>query len=150
MVAVPEDPVGGDAVVAAFDGSDEARPALEWAAAVATRRRRPLRVVGVWESAGSLIGPAPVADDTLLAEQVELGFGDQVRSVIGDVVDGADLRTVRQRRHVADVLIEHSADAGLLVVGSRGRGGVTGLLLGSVSQRCLEASAVPVAVVRNG
>jgi nucleotide-binding universal stress UspA family protein len=47
----------------------------------------------------------------------------------------------------AEVLVDIARDAELLVVGSRGRGAFTGLLLGSTSQRCAERSPCPVVVV---
>jgi nucleotide-binding universal stress UspA family protein len=50
--------------------------------------------------------------------------------------------------YAQSVLLKASEGAALLVVGSRGGGGWAGLLLGSVSLRCITLSACPVAVVR--
>jgi nucleotide-binding universal stress UspA family protein len=60
---------------------------------------------------------------------------------------GVELEARVAEGNPADVLIDASRDADLVVVGSRGRGGVVGLLLGSVSQRCVERAHCPVVVV---
>jgi nucleotide-binding universal stress UspA family protein len=49
--------------------------------------------------------------------------------------------------HPAQVMVEASRDAELLVVGSRGRGAFTGMVLGSVSQHCVQQAECPVVVV---
>jgi nucleotide-binding universal stress UspA family protein len=63
-------------------------------------------------------------------------------------VPGIDLETKVRHGHPAQVLIEESVGAALVVVGSSGGDGVTGMLLGSVSQAVLQHGHSPVAVVR--
>jgi nucleotide-binding universal stress UspA family protein len=53
-----------------------------------------------------------------------------------------------QQGHPAQILIEQARGASLLVVGSRGHGAFTGMLLGSVSQHCVTHAPCPVVVVR--
>jgi nucleotide-binding universal stress UspA family protein len=52
-------------------------------------------------------------------------------------------------RHPSEALLRASNDADLLVVGSRGLGGFGGLLLGSISQQCVQHATCPVLVVRS-
>jgi nucleotide-binding universal stress UspA family protein len=75
--------------------------------------------------------------------------------VVADAVAGVSspgelvkIRSVVAEGHAAQVLLDASEGAELLVVGSRGRGGFTGALLGSTSQHCAQHATCPVVVVR--
>ena len=87
-----------------------------------------------------------------------VGDLDATQHAAGRMVLDAAARRARERGGIepvaelvdgdpAQALIERSPQAALLVVGSRGLGSIKGLLLGSVSQRCLQLARCPVTVV---
>lgn len=141
-------PVPVRRIVVGVDGSDSARLALEVAIDEAERWGAELTaVVGVPMGAGAgLLGwlPTGVDRETLLAD---------VKAGLDVAVDRASHeRGVKVRRHALDgtgaaLLSEFSTAVDLVVVGSRGRGGFTGMLLGSTSQTVLHHSSCPVLVV---
>jgi nucleotide-binding universal stress UspA family protein len=136
-------------IVVGIDGSTAAQAALEWAVAEAMVRDAGLVVVHAWqEPMAALISPyAPLlADPATLAETACKTLADSLATVdLTGLAREADLRLVQGP--AAPALLEAAQDAALLVVGSRGRGGFAGLLLGSVSQQVAHESTVPVVII---
>ena len=102
----------------------------------------------VWERLNWSTGPRLVDPDLSDEDRALEQLRALVEASAADALDRTDYRSVHADRHVSDHILDAAEGAGLLVVGSRGRGGFAGLLLGSVSQRCLEAAEIPVAIVR--
>jgi nucleotide-binding universal stress UspA family protein len=149
VVRPPDAPVDVDApVLVGVDGSAHAENALLLAADEAVARGVGLAVLHVW-------WPSSMRDSTQTGVPT-----DAARQEAAELI-GAAVEAVR-RRHPdlpveerplegveADaVMVEASRKAGLVVVGSRGRGGFTGLLLGSVSQTLVHHAHCPVLVAR--
>jgi nucleotide-binding universal stress UspA family protein len=94
-------------------------------------------------------GPAPlgVAPEAV-TDEARAQMAESLSKVVAEGAAGLDVEEEIAYGHPAQVLIEQSADAGLLVVGNRGHGAFTGMLLGSVSIHCVTHSHCPVVVVR--
>ncbi|MET8233352.1 universal stress protein [Micromonospora sp. NPDC005298] len=141
----PDEPV-----VVGMDGSAAAGLAAEFAADTAEARGVPLRAVRAYRHPGSS-GPGDmqplVYDETRLHDEQERELAD---SLDGLAERHPGLRVTGRAVHgrAGAVLAEASRTAQLLVVGGQGRGEVSGLLLGSVSQSVLHHARCPVAVVR--
>ena len=105
-------------------------------------------VRGIWLRDGSFIAaPVTFADESAVSVQARLTMAETLAGWREKYPDVA-VTEVAVRGHPVDALVDASTRAGLVVVGSRGRGGFRGMLLGSVSQGVLRHSAGPVAVVR--
>jgi len=134
-------------IVVGVDGSSHSEEALRWALGQARLTGQPVDAVTSWsipvafgEAAGALMGIDWKGEATRTLE-----------NTVAKAVDPADADRVSQRAvqgHPAQVLVDAAADAALLVVGSRGLGGFTGMLLGSVSQHVAARAACPVVVIR--
>ncbi|MBX3286050.1 MAG: universal stress protein [Actinobacteria bacterium] len=138
-------------IVVGFDGSPSAEVALDWALAEAVVRRARVLVLAVSPLPWSLgYDPNWHADREQIAgerrAEVEAAVAAS-RTRVG-VPDDVEVEArVQLDERPAFVLITAAADADLLVVGSRGRGGFRGLLLGSVSTACVHHAPCPVVVV---
>lgn len=134
-------------VVVGVDGSEQARVAVLEAAEEAERMGATLRVVcAVPQYSGSLAWvPAPMDRKALFADiQVTLDAGMAwLRSHFPNLHAESELKDGSP----VDVLVEESRHVELVVVGTRGRGGFTGMLLGSTSDGILHHAKGPVMVV---
>lgn len=119
-----EDAVVGDRVVIGYDGSPTAGAAVDFGLEYARRHDLAARIV------------------TVRADR-----DNDVIAGVGAHADEPDVELIETSGHPAELLLEWASDAQLVVVGSRGRGGFAGMLLGSVSQTLLNQSPCPVAVI---
>jgi nucleotide-binding universal stress UspA family protein len=140
----------GRTVVVGIDGSESALRAVRWAAAEASRRQVPLRVVTAFEwRQDHPVGEVGLGKSYrgIMLEQARRFLGEAVE-VAERVVDGVAVEQQLVVGFPIPVLTAESTRAQLVVIGDRGLGGVTGLLLGSVAVALAGHAASPVVVVR--
>ena len=139
-------------IVVGVDHSEGAKAALRFALEEATLRGATLRVVHAWQygfiGASGVEGALPAlgGDIKELREAAAATLEETLRESIPDTDEVEIERRLVEGRPAA-VLVDESRGADLLVVGSRGHGGFTGLLLGSVGQQCAHHAACPVVIV---
>jgi len=135
-------------IVAGVDGSEESKRALRWALAEARLRGARLRAVYAWTYPFTA-GPGymqPLDPDLQGSLQKEAEHMlDEALAEVG--TEGVEVERAAVEGPPAAMLVEAAEGADLLVVGSRGRGGFSGLLLGSVSQQCAHHAPCPVVIV---
>lgn len=164
---------GAGCIVVGVDGSSAAFDALSWAYRQAVRTGDPLHLVTTYETEAphspyaASYAYAPDGPTAARLSEAESRWREEthriaqeraermLRDVLTAVRAGQEgepevTQEVIAGARPAEILIERSQDAALLVVGSRGLGGFRGLLLGSVSQQCVHHAACPIVVVRKG
>ncbi|MFI7546834.1 universal stress protein [Actinoplanes sp. NPDC049599] len=141
---------GTGPVVVGVDGSAVSMRALEFAAEEAALRDADLLALHAWTG-----DAATELNDTLPASSATGSDAGEEARVLAECLAGIaprypDLTIHREvvRGSARRLLVERSATAQLVVVGSRGHGGVTGALLGSVSLHLIHHAACPIVVVR--
>jgi nucleotide-binding universal stress UspA family protein len=141
---------GARPVVVGVDGSASSLAAVRVATREAAWRQLPLRIVHafIWPLMHVKMGPSEAgphegglrhdAERTLAEAAAAARAADPAVSVLTDLITGAP----------SPVLLRAARDAELLVIGDRGLGGFTGLLVGSVAVQCTAHGHTPVLVVR--
>lgn len=135
-------------IVVGVDGSRSARHALHWTARWAAYTSTPVTLLA------ALGEPPTNGEGVNLAEEPDSGFRQQVRAMVEAEVDyvreeikGVEVTYLDVWGEAAKVLIEASRHALVLVLGTRGLGGWTGLMLGGVSDKVIGHARGPVVVV---
>jgi nucleotide-binding universal stress UspA family protein len=150
VVVHPGTPPQDGRILVGVDGSTHAIDALRWALAEARRRNVGIDVVHAWQYPGVLFFGETMV---IAADDVEEGAKEVLEhsmAAVADEVAGLDVRSYVERGHPVGVLAERAKDAGMVVIGSRGRGGFSGLLLGSVSSEVVHHAPCTAVVVRTG
>lgn len=151
VILVPDDAeTSGDGrVVVGIDGSEHSRLAFQYALDAAALRGKTVTTVTSWnvEVENGVVVTEPGSPEW---EAVDKRYRDMAeRTIRADRDARPDIEVTVEVHHgrAADTLVEVAQDADLLLVGSRGRGGFRGMLLGSVSQRVLGRATCPVGIL---
>ena len=137
-------------IVVGIDGSAPSQRALRWAIAEARAHRASVEVVHVWQSHYyyASLTPLPSAMSVVSPDVLRRA----AQQVLDGMVDGVDTKGVRVERVLVEgaaarELLDCAKGADLLVVGTHGRGGFAGMLLGSVSQHVTHHAPCAVVLV---
>ena len=139
-----------DIIVCAVDGSDASKTAAKWAANTAVKRGIPLRLVSSYSMpqflyAEGMVPPQELYED-LEAETLEKI--EEAKKVAVDFVPGVDVSHQIEEGSPIDMLLDLSEQCTMIVMGSRGLGGLSGMVMGSVSAAVVSHASCPVVVVR--
>ncbi|WP_329000988.1 universal stress protein [Kribbella sp. NBC_00709] len=154
VVVIPHEPRThphqGPTVVVGVDGSKDSAKAIDFAFDQADALHAQVVAVHAWTSPF-----LTYADGASMLQFDEEKFHEESRLLVAESVAGAaadhpDVKWTTElvSGSAGQALVRRSETADLLVVGTRGRGGFTGLLLGSVSQTALHHTHCPIAIVR--
>ena len=138
-------------VCVGIDGSSHSQIALDWAMREAGYRHQPLTVIAVQEVPISPWGPGMILpEDHVLRAEAQKAAQEAVDKSTAELGAAAPSSvTVRAIiGQIVPLLVEISKNADLLVVGSRGAGGFTRLLIGSTSAQVVQHAHCPVVIVR--
>ena len=138
-----------DRIVVGVDGSGPSDEAVVWAAKAAEREHRELHLYSMYQLHSAAYAVAPVPQDVIDrvrtdAEALVRDAADKARAAAPEIEITASVADSRP----AVALIDASKTASMVVVGSRGLGGASGLLLGSVGAELASNAYSPVAIVR--
>jgi len=148
------DSIRAGSIVIAVDGSSHADEAVAWAAAEARLTRRPLTIVHVEKTLGSQErGWLSLADVPLTQVTQEIRADSEellqrARTAATMAARGIEIDAVLRAGDPREILLQLAEHATMIVLGSRGRGRVSSLLLGSVSVAVSRHATCPVLVVR--
>jgi nucleotide-binding universal stress UspA family protein len=149
-------------IVVGVDGSAGSDTALRWALAEARLRGARLSVIHAYQTPPlavsdlGMVAGAPAAafsaeEADRLRSAVETEAGNLIEAALrqagADALAGVEVERQAVEGAAVQVLIEAARGAELLVLGSRGRGGFLGLLLGSVSQQCAQHPPCPIVIL---
>ncbi|CAB0571621.1 universal stress protein [Corynebacterium diphtheriae] len=138
-------------VVVAVDGSEASQNAVRWAANTANKRGVPLRLAASYTMpqflyAEGMVPPQELFDE-LQSETVDMI--EAARVVAHEVAPDIKIGYVIAEGSPIDMLLDMSSDVTMIVMGSRGLGGLSGMVMGSVSAAVVSHADCPVVVVRS-
>ncbi|GLZ42258.1 universal stress protein [Actinokineospora sp. NBRC 105648] len=139
-------------IIVGVDGSECSKTALRWAISQARLTGASVEAFAAWQDPvmyGYAYGWAPTsfAGSDSLQAITEKTLAETVAGVAGSGGQAVTIRTRVVQGHPTQVLMDAATGAQMLVVGSRGHGTFAGILLGSVSQHCVQHAPCPVTVI---
>jgi nucleotide-binding universal stress UspA family protein len=140
-------------IVVGIDGSHHSTRALDWAIKEAALRQAPLTVLSVHQVIRGWTGPyaGPYPHDAELVEKTKAAAQEETDKALA-ALDGPrpEVTVVAVNGVPAEALLSASADADMIVVGSRGAGGFERLTMGSVGDQVARHAHCPVVIVPHG